>query len=265
METVSAPKIREAGNARHGNWIARMTGPLLGAFGRDEFVRDGAAPEPKRPGLLGALQNLPAVIRETLQKWWNDLLNWTGSDSTWMTASDPAMGSFGNSLWDTTRKLLAAGGNGIAEMWNNAAAKLGAAWQKCKDAASWVADKAVSAVSWAWQGVSKIFRAVFRDSASQIEARRDEERRYEKRYQERKDEARRADVRFAEVRHTETRAHEASEIGRSVARKQVAALQSGSVDQVSAPPPGAEKYQIVDNGTVERVRVRKLLTGMLTA
>lgn len=142
-------------------------------------------------------------------------------------------------------------------------------WDKTKASASWLRDQARALSNWVASKVAKAF-AVFTRTAPEEERRRQEEAAHEKKYLERKAEQKRLDARSQErvaeeIRLSARRTDDNRQIGSHKAAADAAAVAALATDRVSAPVPGAEKHQLVDNATLERRRVRKLLTGMLPA
>lgn len=143
------------------------------------------------------------------------------------------------------------------------------AWEKTKDAAAWVGAKGRALSNWVASKIAKAF-ATFTRTAPEQERRRQEEAAYEKKYLERKDEEKRQDARYQDRRAEDARqfakrTEDAQQIATRKAAADAAAVAALATDRVSAPVPGAEKHQLVDNATLERRRVRKMLTGMLPA
>jgi hypothetical protein len=103
--------------------------------------------------------------------------------------------------------------------------------------------------------------SIFTRTRSEEEKRQAEEAAYQKRLSERK-----AAERQDESRRAEQSALERAAQARRQAASDAAAVGALATDQVKAPPPGAERHQIVDNATLERRRAfKKVLTGMLPA
>jgi hypothetical protein len=152
----------------------------------------------------------------------------------------------------------------IATIWNGL--KAGWDWVKTKanDAWTWVGDKVRSFNVWLTSAISKAF-GVFRRTEAEEAKRRQEELAYEKKYQEKKEFERRDTEKRDEVRRIEDSTQARVQIARRQAASDAAAVASLATDRVKAPPPGAEKHQIVDNGTMERRRLRRMLTGTLPA
>lgn len=143
------------------------------------------------------------------------------------------------------------------------------AWEKTKEAAAWVLSKAQALSNWVASKIAQAY-ATFLRTTPEEERRRQEEAAYEKKYQERKAEEKRLDSRQQERRAEETRisARRIEETHQAASRKAVAdasAVAALATDRVSAPIPGAEKVQLVDNASLERRRLRRMLTGMLPA
>lgn len=166
--------------------------------------------------------------------------------------------------------LWAAGVELVSNAVDKVAAGVEYAWDKTKATAGWLRDQAKALSNWVASKVAKAF-SVFTRSAPEEERRRQEEATYEKKYQERKAEEKRLDAltqekRAEEIRLTAKRVEDTQQAAGHKAAADAAAVAVMVTDRVSAPVPGAEKkHQLVDNATLERRRVRKLLTGMLPA
>ncbi len=262
---ADASEARRATHNKPGprNLVARMTAPLMAALaGRydDSFVRDGqAAVAAPRKGLLKILAELPGNIADWLGNAWNSLFRLSGGDSTWLTSDSASLREFGETLWNNTHKLLRAGREQLGKLWESMKGGLSYAWEKAKAAASWVAQQARAVTQWIVAAISKAF-SVFTRSKAEDEKRQQEEAAYQKKYEARKAQERRDDARRAE-----DVAQDKTQQARRQAVSDAAAVAALATDQVKAPPPGAEKHQLVDNATLARRRARRLLTGSLPA
>ena len=165
--------------------------------------------------------------------------------------------------------ILQAGIDLVSNVVDGVVSGAEAAWDKTKAAAGWVANQARALSNWVASKVAKAF-TIFSRTSAETERRQQEEVSYQKKYAERKAEekrlaARSQQKRAEQIRLVAKRSEDIAQIANHKASADAGAVAALATDRVSAPVPGAEKHQLVDNATLERRRVRKMLTGMLPA
>ncbi|MBM3274315.1 MAG: hypothetical protein FJZ00_04140 [Candidatus Sericytochromatia bacterium] len=197
----------------------------------------------KTPRPASFVARMTAPLRAAMAGHYQDRYAWDGAAQEIRSGNVPVIIS---SIW-----------NGLKTSWN---------WVKTKanDAWTWVGDKVRSFNVWLTSALSKAF-GVFRRTEAEEAKRRQEELAYEKKYQEKKDFERRDTEKRDEARRVEDSTQARVQMARRQAASDAAAVAFLATDRVKAPPPGAEKHQIVDNGTLERRRLRRMLTGTLPA